>query len=270
MKTHGTPYSLKPDENKTEPEAPQIIHTEPHEESNSSVDSEEQQELKKGNESESDSEEPESDLDSVIKSTFDYVIHHDREEMGDLLEMLKCYVDEEKLSLLMDLEGIIKMYFYTEYIEGDPILPMIDALRNKLEANSSITVKEKLRQLKMLIHDIIFNRDRITQVLKRLDEAENKGEVLKQLWKGNLLSNGQFEELSNRDLDLSVVADVLKKSKVGRGQHFLPRSTDDLVENLHYLEQEAVNKDNVRAIIDELYGRDVFSYEDYNTLVREL
>ena len=71
-----------------------------------------------------------------------------------------------------------------------------------------------------------------------------------------------------------VVADVLKKSKVGRGQHFLPRSTDDLVKNLEYLvEQETENgvlKDKLRAIIDELYEREVFSYEDYNTLVREL
>ena len=75
--------------------------------------------------------------------------------------MLKTYVDEEKMSLLLDLEGLVKMYYYNEFIDNDPILPMIDGLRNKLEANSSITVKEKLLRLKMLVHDITANRERI-------------------------------------------------------------------------------------------------------------
>ena len=66
-----------------------------------------------------------------------------------------------------------------------------------------------------------------------------------------------------------MVGDVLKQTKYGRGQPFLPRSTDDLFKNLEYLQESGVLKDKLRAIIDELYQREEFSYEDYNTLQEE-
>ena len=73
---------------------------------------------------------------------------------------IKEEAGEEYIDTVLKLEELIDTLFTDEFLEGNPILPMIDELRAAIE-NSSIT-KSKQHRLRMLIDDINNNRYRVT------------------------------------------------------------------------------------------------------------
>ena len=81
----------------------------------------------------------------------------------------------------------------------------------------------------MLLNDIAKNRQRVQSIFRRLNKAEDEN-TLTQLVRQQLLSPEQCEKLkeeSDAELDLNVIADVIKNTKVGRGFKFLPTTIDN-------------------------------------------
>ena len=78
----------------------------------------------------SDGEEPpiSEDINDIIKSTKNYVISHDKEELMELLENLKKEVikEEENLSHVLKLEKLIELFLTQEVLEGESILSIIN------------------------------------------------------------------------------------------------------------------------------------------------
>ena len=213
------------------------------------------------------SDNDDENIDEMISSTFKYTILHDKDEIEDLLNQLKIYLDSDCLQILKQLDEMVKLYYDSEYILKDPILPLLEGLIEKLVACGSITAKGKLIQLKMLLKDITINRDRISEVFKALNEPEDVEKSLKVLWIKNFLSNDQYKMLLNTKFDLSDVKAMLTKTKYGRGEKFLPRRSKEIYEKLHSLVNSNTNNDKqILAMVDELYERGCFTDEQYREI----
>ena len=78
--------------------------------------------------------EEEDEMTRVIKDTVDHVIHHDKEELYDLLMELRDEVGKEFLDALLDLELLAGKFLIDEFQEEEPLLPLIEERRLKLEA----------------------------------------------------------------------------------------------------------------------------------------
>ena len=80
--------------------------------------------------------------------------------------------------------------------------------------------KLKQHRMKMLLDDIKSNRFRVHSIFTRIVHGQGKDDmlsILKQLAAEELLSPEQFEKLSElEDLDLPIIALIIKDSKVGQ------------------------------------------------------
>ena len=89
---------------------------------------------------------------------------------------------------------------------------MIDGIVKTLEG-SALTISKQQR-LTMLTGDIKSDRHRVHPILTRLDEIQDKEDILlilKQLVAEELLSPEQFEQLSELgEMDLPTIAEVIK------------------------------------------------------------
>ncbi len=221
------------------------------------------------------SSEPSSDesekIDNMIKSTLDYVISHDKEEIEDLLLLLKIFVKKDSLDILKQLSELVHLYYESESLNSEQISPLIFGLIEKLEADGSLSTKMKLIRLKMLVNDITRNRERITQVFTSLNDPSDVKQALKVLYLQNHISNDQYQELLKiDDLELSDIKDILTGTKVGRGELFLPRRSKDILVELHSLiENNSSNEKQILAMINELYQRGCLTHEQYKEIMKE-
>ena len=223
------------------------------------------------NESAEPSDNENETVQEMITSTFNYVIAHDKEEMENLLSQLKIYIDAKYLDLLQQLIEMVHLYYESDYIKNDSILPLLEGLVNKLDAVSSMTAKTKLLRVKMIANDIAVNRDRITEIFNSLSNpSDNVQSTLKILWVKNLLSNEQYKLLSKNKFDLNNVKEMLMKTKYGRGESFLPRRSVDILEKLHHLvEGNTSNDKQILAMVNELYERGCFTHEQYKEMTKD-
>ena len=122
------------------------------------------------------------------------------------------------------------------------------------------------------------NRYRVKSILTRLNNSQDDiKNVLKRLIREELLSQEQFEKLTNLEgkFDLPAVALVIKDTKIGRGLKFLPRKMNDLVKSLQTLLTELVEtgssaiRNDVQAVLDELLQKKAITQERYNTIKDE-
>ena len=107
----------------------------------------------------------------VIKDTADHVIQHDKGELSDLLMELRDEVGKEFLDALLDLELLAGKFLIDELQEGEPLLPLIEERRLKLEASPASL--SKLLRVKMLLSDVQYQ-------FQRIDDAEDNEE---DIWK---------------------------------------------------------------------------------------
>ena len=110
--------------------------------------------------------------------------------------------------------------------------------------NSSILLSKQFR-FRMLLNDIADNRHRVQTIFRRLNEAKNENTLNHQLIREQLLSPEQYEKLKEEgeaELDLNVIADVIKNTKVGRGLKFLPTTINDLKTKLQCLIKDTTTK----------------------------
>ena len=108
-------------------------------------------------------------------------------------------------------------FFISEFQEGEPLLPLIEERRLKLEASpASLT---KLLRAKMLLSD--NNRRRVQELFQRIDEAEDNEEDIRKLFAHQgLISDEQFEKLCKLDnTDIETIASVLKGLVSGYRSH---------------------------------------------------
>ena len=85
--------------------------------------------------SDESAEEEEDEMTRVIKDTVARVILHDKEELSDLLMELRDEVGKEFFDALLDLELLAGKFLIDEFQEGEPLLPLIEERRLKLEAS---------------------------------------------------------------------------------------------------------------------------------------
>ena len=128
--------------------------------------------MDEGSENENDDK-----LPNLIQTTSDLIIKHDKEELVELLKKIKDEAGEESIDIIFKLEELIDALVTAEFLEGAPILPMIDELRAAIE-NSPIT-KSKQRRLKFLVDDINKNRYRVKTILTTLNNAQEDKQDIK-------------------------------------------------------------------------------------------
>ena len=122
-------------------------------------------------------------------------------------------------------------------------IPFDDIKRILWELQRSPSIpRSKLIRLEMLLKDILSNRNRITNIVKRMDHdlshpnvsTKDVSDTLKRLKRERMISDEQYDALSEDDnLNLDKVISVIKTTKIGRGINFLPRNTEDLKEKLY-------------------------------------
>ena len=141
---------------------------------------------------------------------------------------LRDEVGKEFLDALLDLELLVGKFLSDHFQEGEPLLPLVEERRLKLESSpASLT---KLPRVKMLLSDINNNRRRVHELFQRIDDAEdNEEDILKLLARQGLISDEQFGNLSKLDnTDIETIASVLKGVKIGQGIPLLPTSLKGL------------------------------------------
>ena len=72
--------------------------------------------------------------------------------------------------------------------------------------------------------------------MTRLDDAQDKRDIeniTKQLLRDDLLSEEQYKKLLQlEEVDLPIIADIIKETKIGQELKFLPMKLNDLTKNL--------------------------------------
>ena len=122
------------------------------------------------------------------------------------------------------MELLAGKFLIDEFQEEEPLLPLIEERRLKLEA--SPPPLSKLLRVKMLLSDINNNCRRVQELFQCIDDAEDNDEdIWRLLARQGLISDEQFEKLSKLDkTDIETIANVLKGVKIGQGIPFLPTS----------------------------------------------
>ena len=167
-------------------------------------------------------------------------------------------------------------FLIDEFQEGEPLLPLIEEQRLKLEASPASL--SKLLRVKMLLNDINNNRRRVQELFQRSDDAEdNEEDIWKLLARQGLISDEQFEKLCKLDnTDIEAIASVLKGAKIGQGIPFLPTSLKGLRTMFVALWTEfTINgremmKNTLLPVLKELLRRGGIPDEQYSVLIKEL
>ena len=234
-------------------------------------DDEDLEEMVEGSENEN-----ENILSNLIQNTTDLIIKDDKDELVDLLKAIKGEAGDEFINTIIKLEELIDVFFTDEFLDGAPILPMIDELRAAI-ANSPIT-KLKQQRLKMLIDDISTNRYRVKSILTALNNAQDDKQdiknVLGRLAREELLSEEQFQKIGmlENSFDLPAIALIIKDTKIGQGINFLPRKMNDLVKYLQLTLEELTEtgksalKNKISGVLNELLRRKAISQDRYNEI----
>ena len=111
-----------------------------------------------------------------------------------------------------------------------------------------------------------------------MNEAEDEN-TLNQLVREQLLSPEQYEKLKEEgeaELDLNVIADVIKNTKVGRGLKFLPTTINDLKTKLQSLIKDTATKgidaikSELLAILDELLHKKGITKDEYTSINEDI
>ena len=222
-------------------------------------------------EKEEDNDDEEQDL---TKSTVEYIIQHDKEELLQLMEELKDDIDEEFMDIVLSIEKLLEIFFEEGFLDGEPIRPQIDDLLNKLE--TSEIPKSNQHRIKMLLGDIAKNRYRVEEIIQRLMDEEDKGQmstILQMLVREGRLSDEQFKELVElEDPDLEKITQIIKDTKIGQGLNFLPWTISNLRHTLHSLLSELEEngseliKSKLASILEELFHRDAIRLKEYVNL----
>ena len=234
-------------------------------------------------EEETDPDNETSPLKKLIQSTFEYLIQPDKKELMELIHEFRK--DADAIDAVQELEELIDVYLLDEFVDGEqPILEKLDAARAKLEHSSSSISKLKQLRLKILLDDIARNRHRVQSIIKRtanaMGEKEGMAFILKQLAREELLSDEQYLKLAQMDIDdelnSSRIAEVIKKTKIGQGIQFLPRTMTDLTRKLQIWLQELAEsteasavRNKVAAVLEELHRQKGITQERYNAIKNE-
>ena len=204
---------------------------------------------------------------NITKSTFEYLIQPDKKELMELIKEFQQ--DADAIDTAQELEELIDTYLLDEFINKEPIITKLDAVRKKFESSSSSTIsKVKQLRMKILLDGIASNRHRVQSIMRRTADAMGKKEeitfILKQLAREELLLEEQYlkiAQISVDELTSSRLADIIKETKIGQGIKFLPRKLSDLTKHLQICLKElaksktsAVQK-KVSAILEELLRR---------------
>ena len=230
----------------------------------------------KSSNEEEEIEEGEDEMSRVIKDTVDYVIQHDKKELSDLLIDLRDEVGDEFLDALIELELLSGKFLENEFEDGEPLLPLIEEKRLKLEA--SPTPLSKLLRVKILLDDIKNNRHRVQEIFQRIDDADdNEEDIWKIFVREGLISDGQFEELSKlENTELEEISSILKGVKIGQGIPFLPTSLKGLRTMFDTLWKEFIKdggemmKNKLLPVLEELLRRGGITDEQFSRLRKEL
>ena len=130
----------------------------------------------------------------------------------------------------------------------------------------------------MLLNDIADNQHRVQTIFRRLNEAKDEN-TLNQLVREHLLSPEQYEKLkidADAALDLNIIADVIKNTKVGRGLKFLPTTVDNLKTKLIGLIEDATTKGfdamkyELLAILDELLHKNGITKDEHASINNDI
>ena len=106
------------------------------------------------------------------------MIQHNKEELSDLLMELRDEVGKQFLDALLDLELLSGKFLIDEFQEDEPLLPLIEERRLKLEPSPASLAK--LLRVKMLLSNINNNRRRVEELFQRIGDAEDNEE---DIWK---------------------------------------------------------------------------------------
>ena len=107
---------------------------------------------------------------------------------------------------------MVHTYFADDFLDGKPVLPMIEDIARRLESTSIL--KSSQQRFKTLLKDIGTNRHRVHSVLTRLKEVKEEHDVqhvLQQLAREELLSEDEFQRiLELEEITLPIVADIIR------------------------------------------------------------
>ena len=211
------------------------------------------------------------DIWKHIQSTTRLLIKDDKEELDKLIDEFKSEAGDDFVGIVLELEKLVE-----QYLNGKVTMTDILNISRGLE-NSSILLSKQYR-FKMLLNDIAGNRHRVQTIFRRLNEAKDEN-TLNQLVREQLLSPEQYEKLkthADAALDLNVIADVIKNTKVGRGLKFLPRTIDDLKTKLHGLIKDTTTmgldaiKNELLAILDELLHKRGITKDEHTSINNDI
>ena len=118
----------------------------------------------------------------LLKILWGHVIQHDKEELSALLIDLRDKVGDEFVNALIELELLAGKFLEYEFEDGEPLLPLAEEKRLKLEA--SLTPLSKLLRVNILLGDINNNRRRIQEIFQRIDDADDNGKIYGKYWFG--------------------------------------------------------------------------------------
>ena len=87
--------------------------------------------------------EEEDEFKKMIKATTNDIIESDEKELTELLTEFKEEITEDFIDDVLQLEKIIDAFLIDDYLEGKPIVPMIDEILKTLEGSARAKSKQQ-------------------------------------------------------------------------------------------------------------------------------
>ena len=201
---------------------------------------------------------------------------HDVCRVENILDDIEDMMEKEQMLLLRKLvNGWIKN-------DSETQLQTIEKMLEKSDLPMT-----KLVEFVMLLKDIRRNYNRVNDILLRMqdilqDENIHKRDILralKSLFSEELITYDQYNQLAamiEGGLNMKKLIGVMKTSKIGRGEEFLPRETTELKSKLEewshaYEEEQSPDlKKKIVAALEELKCRKAISKPGYKILLEAL
>ena len=174
---------------------------------------------------------------------------------------------------LIELELLAGKFLENEFEDGEPLLPLIEEKRLKLDA--SLTPLSKLLRVNILLGDINNYHRRIQEIFQRIDDADdNEEDIWKILVREGLISDEQLEKLSKlENTELEKISSILIDTKIGQGIPFLPTSLKGLRTLFDTLWKEFIKDggemNKLLPVLEELRRRGITD-EQFSRLRKEL
>ena len=204
----------------------------------------------------------------TVKCVTNEIVEFDVKELHKILAEIREKVDDERIDQLEKLLGA------GDYIDGKPSLPIVLKALDDLD---DVIEKSTLYRLKSLINDLDKNKYRVVTIFTRLQNAKDKEDeknILKQLASEELLSAGQYNQLSQLDeIEPRSIANIIKGTKIGRGLMHMPVGTSDLKDELFEALNAYKNGPSLPRIFklrNELSRRDGISRAEHETIKKDL